>query len=236
MTQGKQHAWWGVTLIAAALLMVTMGARQSLGLFVSPINTTTGLGIVTISFALGVGQFVWGAVQPIAGAFADRFGPGRVLATGIVILAIGTALTPLASGAARTHHHARAAGGGRIGREQFLGADRGGRQACAGRIARHCFRSHQRRGLVRSVRIRARCAEADLRDRAGWARCGRWRPSRWRPCRWHARCAASRRGPMRPPRPATTGCGTRCGALSAIAAICCCTPASSPAAFTSRSS
>ncbi len=100
MTQGKQHAWWGVTLIAAALLMVTMGARQSLGLFVSPINTTTGLGIVTISFALGVGQFVWGAVQPIAGAFADRFGPGRVLATGIVILAIGTALTPLASGAA----------------------------------------------------------------------------------------------------------------------------------------
>jgi predicted MFS family arabinose efflux permease len=78
--------------------MITNGARQSLGLFVSPINTTTGLGIVTISFALGVSQFVWGAVQPIAGAFADRYGPGRVLATGIVILAVGTALTPLISG------------------------------------------------------------------------------------------------------------------------------------------
>jgi len=77
--------------------MITNGARQSLGLFVSPINTTTGLGIVTISFALGVSQFVWGAVQPIAGAFADRYGPGRVLATGIVILAVGTALTPLVS-------------------------------------------------------------------------------------------------------------------------------------------
>jgi MFS family permease len=97
MTGNPQRAWWGVTLFAAAMLMVTMGARQSMGLFVSPINTTTGLGIVTISLALGIGQFVWGAVQPIAGAFADRYGPGRVLAVGIVVLAIGTALTPLVS-------------------------------------------------------------------------------------------------------------------------------------------
>ena len=74
--------------------MVTMGIRQSTGLFVSPINTDTGLGIVTISFALAIGQFVWGAVQPIAGAIADRYGPGRVLAGGVVLLACGSALTP----------------------------------------------------------------------------------------------------------------------------------------------
>jgi len=97
VTPNVQRGWWGLILIAAALLMITNGARQSLGLFVSPINTTTGLGIVTISFALGIGQFVWGAVQPVAGAFADRYGPGRVLATGIVVLTIGTALTPLVS-------------------------------------------------------------------------------------------------------------------------------------------
>jgi MFS family permease len=76
------------------MLMVTMGARQSLGLFVSPLNTSTGLGLVTISFAMAVGQFVWGAAQPIAGAIADRYGPGRVLAAGLVILAAGSALTP----------------------------------------------------------------------------------------------------------------------------------------------
>ncbi|HVG04166.1 MAG TPA: MFS transporter, partial [Burkholderiaceae bacterium] len=58
----KGYGWLTLTLIAAAILMVTMGARQSLGLFVSPLNTATGLGIVTISFALAVGQFVWGAV------------------------------------------------------------------------------------------------------------------------------------------------------------------------------
>jgi MFS family permease len=91
---------WILTLSAAAILMVTMGTRQSLGLFVSPLNTTTGLGIVTISFALAVGQFTWGAVQPIAGAIADRHGPAPVLIGGIVLLAIGTALTPfMGSGA-----------------------------------------------------------------------------------------------------------------------------------------
>jgi MFS family permease len=83
-----------VTLAAAALLMVTMGARQSLGLFVSPLNTSTGLGITMISLALAVGQFTWGAVQPLAGAVADRYGPGRILVAGLFVLALGTALTP----------------------------------------------------------------------------------------------------------------------------------------------
>ena len=86
-----------VVLAAAAILMVTMGSRQSLGLFVSPLNTSTGLGIVTISLALAVAQFVWGAIQPIAGAVADRYGPGRVLVAGLVVLAVGTAVTPFMS-------------------------------------------------------------------------------------------------------------------------------------------
>ena len=85
---------WPVTLAAAGILMVTMGARQSLGLFVSPINTSTGLGIVTISLALAVAQFMWGAVQPIAGAIADRYGPEKVLVGGLIVLAAGSALTP----------------------------------------------------------------------------------------------------------------------------------------------
>jgi MFS family permease len=90
----SQPHWWYVVIAASALLMITMGARQSLGLFVSPLNTSTGLGIVTISFAMAVGQFVWGAIQPIAGAFADRHGPGRVLAAGVIVMAAGSALTP----------------------------------------------------------------------------------------------------------------------------------------------
>ena len=99
MSSPAPRAWWGVILIASALLMITMGVRQSMGLFVSPVNTSTGLGIVTISLALGIGQFMWGAAQPVAGAFADRFGPGRVLAVGTALLVVGLAATPFVSSA-----------------------------------------------------------------------------------------------------------------------------------------
>src|SRR5688572_26345777 len=84
-----------VTLAAAAILMLTMGSRQTLGPFVSPVNTTTGLGVTAISLALAIAQFVWGAAQPLAGAAADRWGPAPVLLAGIVLVAIGLALTPL---------------------------------------------------------------------------------------------------------------------------------------------
>jgi predicted MFS family arabinose efflux permease len=89
---------WATTLMAASILMITMGARQSMGLYVGPLNTSTGLGIVTISLAMAIGQFVWGAVQPIAGAFADKYGPRPVLLYGLLILVIGSALTPFVSG------------------------------------------------------------------------------------------------------------------------------------------
>jgi MFS family permease len=86
-----------IMLSAAAIMMITMGARQTTGLFLSPINTSTHLGIVSISFAMAVGQFMWGAAQPVFGAVADKFGSTRVLLTGALMLAVGTALTPFMS-------------------------------------------------------------------------------------------------------------------------------------------
>jgi MFS family permease len=88
------RAAWLLMLAAAAILMITMGLRQSLGLFIAPIDASTGLGIVSISFALAVGQFVWGAVQPIFGAVADQRGSSGVLILGAVLLTAGMALTP----------------------------------------------------------------------------------------------------------------------------------------------
>jgi MFS family permease len=93
----NQPALWAITLSAAGILMVSMGARQSLGLFLSPLNSTTGLGVVSISLAMAVGQFTWGAIQPLAGAVADRYGPGRVLLGGLLLLASGSAMTPFMS-------------------------------------------------------------------------------------------------------------------------------------------
>ena len=93
-------SWLFLTLAAAAMLMVTMGIRQTQGLFLLPIAGSTGVGVVTISFAMAVGQFIWGAAQPIAGAMADRFGAARVLVGGVLILALGSALTPLLTSSA----------------------------------------------------------------------------------------------------------------------------------------
>jgi MFS family permease len=96
-TEMSPRAAWLLILAAAAILMITMGARLTTGLFMSPINTSTGLGIAKISFALAVGQFVWGAAQPVFGAVADKFGSAKVIILGAVMLAAGLALTPFVS-------------------------------------------------------------------------------------------------------------------------------------------
>jgi len=80
--------------VATLILLITMGARQSTGLFVLPIVSDTGIGIAAISLALAVGQLVWGVVQPVFGAMADRFGPHRMIIAGGIVMAIGAALTP----------------------------------------------------------------------------------------------------------------------------------------------
>jgi MFS family permease len=63
-------------------------------MFVSPINTSTGLGIASVSLAFAFGQLWWGLTQPFAGAIADRIGTGRVVLTGLVLVTLGTFLTP----------------------------------------------------------------------------------------------------------------------------------------------
>ncbi|TDK25154.1 MFS transporter [Luteimonas aestuarii] len=80
------------------MLLITMGIRQSLGLYVQPIALDTGLGIASISFALAIGQLVWGAVQPAFGAWADQRGSGRVLVVGGLLLFTGMALAPMFQG------------------------------------------------------------------------------------------------------------------------------------------
>ena len=84
-----------ITLTAAAIIMIINGTRQTMGLFISPLNSSTGLGIISISLAMAVGQFVWGAAQPIAGFIADRHGARPVLLGGLCLTVVGTALIPL---------------------------------------------------------------------------------------------------------------------------------------------
>lgn len=89
---------WGlvaVLLAAAGTFALTMGTRQSMGLFLGNLNTATGLGLGSISLAFAFGQLWWGITQPFAGAMADKVGAGRVLLVGVLLVALGTFVTPL---------------------------------------------------------------------------------------------------------------------------------------------
>ena len=86
-----------LSVAAAAILLITMGARQTSGLFLLPITKSTGVSIVAFSFALAVGQFMFGLAQPIFGALADKFGAIPIIVLGAFMLALGAALTPFVS-------------------------------------------------------------------------------------------------------------------------------------------
>ena len=70
-TSSTGHAVWLVLLAAAGTFALTMGVRQTMGLFLSSLNTSTGLGLGSISLAFAFGQLWWGLTQPFAGAVAD---------------------------------------------------------------------------------------------------------------------------------------------------------------------
>ena len=94
-SSNRPLAVWLVLLAAAGTFALTMGTRQTMGLFLSSLNTSTGLGVGSISLAFAFGQLWWGLTQPFAGAMADKVGAGRVLFVGALLVALGTFITPM---------------------------------------------------------------------------------------------------------------------------------------------
>jgi MFS family permease len=81
-----------ILLAGCTISVLGFGPRAALGLFLSPISQANGWGRDVFALALAVQILLWGAVQPVAGAIADRFGPVRVLSGGALLYAIGLAL------------------------------------------------------------------------------------------------------------------------------------------------
>jgi len=83
-------AAWRLTLAATALMALVMGSRSAFGLFVSPLNTATGLGLAGISLAAAIAQLGLGAGQPLVARLAERHGAARVIRAGAWALALST--------------------------------------------------------------------------------------------------------------------------------------------------
>jgi predicted MFS family arabinose efflux permease len=92
----NQKNYLAIALAAGAIFALGLGVRQSQALFIGPINSSTGIGYASISLAFAVGQLMWGIAMPVAGAIADRHGARPVMTIGVLLVAVATALTPLA--------------------------------------------------------------------------------------------------------------------------------------------
>ena len=93
-----------VVVVAGCLIaVVTYGMRASLGLFTQPLSDLRGWDRETFAFAIAIQNLLWGIGQPFAGAIADRYGSGRVLAGGgVLYVAGGVLMASSTSGAALT--------------------------------------------------------------------------------------------------------------------------------------
>ena len=79
-----------VVIIAGCIIAaIGFGTRGAFGLFTLPVTEDLGLSREQWGMAMAVQNLVWGMTQPFAGALADRYGSGRVLALGGLIYAAG---------------------------------------------------------------------------------------------------------------------------------------------------
>ena len=94
-----------IAAIAAGGLIVwlSVGGRQSFGLFLQPITGDLGWGRELFAFSLALQSLMWGLAQPFAGMVADRYGSGRVLVAGAAVYVLGLAVMAQTSEAWHFH-------------------------------------------------------------------------------------------------------------------------------------
>jgi predicted MFS family arabinose efflux permease len=75
-------------VVSGLVISLSMGMRQSMGLFLGPLTADLGVSAATFSFSLALQNIVWGASGPVVGALADRYGARPVVfATALMYVA-----------------------------------------------------------------------------------------------------------------------------------------------------
>lgn len=79
-----------IILVAAALVVfVSMGIRQTWGLFYNFFETDLGFSRTQFGLAIAIQMVFWGTLAPVFGFLADRFGPSKVVAFAFLIYIFG---------------------------------------------------------------------------------------------------------------------------------------------------
>jgi predicted MFS family arabinose efflux permease len=86
-------------LIGASLMLtISMGLRQSLGLFMQPLTQDIRISVSDFTLALAVQNLAWGFLQPFAGALTVRYGFRTIMVAGALLYVAGLALMAGANG------------------------------------------------------------------------------------------------------------------------------------------
>ena len=93
----KKPLYFGWYVCAATVFIgfVSIGARNSFGVFVIPMSEEFGWSRFTVSIAAALGVLVNGIIQPFMGQLFDRTGGRKVIITGLLVLGISTILLSL---------------------------------------------------------------------------------------------------------------------------------------------
>jgi len=83
---------------SSVMLTMSMGMRQSWGLFITPVTQDLGISVADFTLAIAIQNLVWGITQPIIGAFADKFGCRVMTILGTFLYAAGIGVTMVATG------------------------------------------------------------------------------------------------------------------------------------------
>ena len=94
----KSHRLPVAILAAGAIcVLIGMGLRASMGLFLKPISLDLGWGREVFAIAMALQNLFWGAFQPIAAGIAEKFGTGRVVVAGGILYVTGLFMMAKAS-------------------------------------------------------------------------------------------------------------------------------------------
>src|SRR5579872_3007110 len=86
-------------LIGTSLMLtLSMGLRQSLGIFMQPLTHDIGISVSDFTLAIAIQNLAWGFLQPLAGALAVRVGFRAIMVAGAAAYIAGLVLTATAHG------------------------------------------------------------------------------------------------------------------------------------------